>query len=97
MGTADVIRALPREELAAYIARAYNARNMVVLASGLGMLPIALSRGIGSESRAGIGIASVGGIIVAGILTLTALPMIYTLFTGRPKATNSQPLPPPKA
>ncbi|HOE37360.1 MAG TPA: efflux RND transporter permease subunit [Kiritimatiellia bacterium] len=68
---------------------------MVVLASGLGMLPIALSRGIGSESRAGIGIASVGGIIVAGILTLTALPMIYTLFTGRPKATNSQPLPPP--
>ena len=47
---------------------------MVVLASGLGMLPIALSRGIGSESRACIGIASVGGIIVAGILTMTALP-----------------------
>lgn len=59
---------------------------MVVLASGLGMLPIAISRGIGSESRAGIGIASVGGILVAGVLTLTVLPLLYALFTGKPKA-----------
>jgi HAE1 family hydrophobic/amphiphilic exporter-1 len=36
---------------------------MVVLASGLGMLPIAIDNGIGSENRAGIGIASVGGIL----------------------------------
>ena len=57
---------------------------MVVLASGLGMLPIALSQGIGSENRAGIGIASVGGILVAGVLTLTILPLVYTLFTKRP-------------
>ncbi len=56
---------------------------MVVLASGLGMLPIALSTGIGSENRAGIGIASVGGILVAGVLTLTVLPLIYTLFTRK--------------
>jgi len=58
---------------------------MVVLASGLGMLPIALSTGIGSENRAGIGFASVGGILTAGILTLTVLPLIYTLFTKREK------------
>ena len=58
---------------------------MVVLASGLGMLPIALSSGIGSENRVGIGIASVGGIIVAGILTITVLPLIYTLTTKRSK------------
>ncbi len=61
---------------------------MVVLASGLGMLPIALSRGIGSESRSGIGIASVGGILVAGILTVVVLPLLYTLFTGKPKADS---------
>ena len=61
---------------------------MVVLASGLGMLPIAISAGIGSENRAGIGIASVGGILVAGILTMTILPLIYTLFTGKPKAAH---------
>ena len=61
---------------------------MVVLASGLGMLPIALNAGIGSENRAGIGIASVGGILVAGLLTLTVLPLVYTLFTGKPKAEH---------
>jgi HAE1 family hydrophobic/amphiphilic exporter-1 len=59
---------------------------MVVLASGLGMLPIAISAGIGSENRAGIGIASVGGILVAGVLTLTILPLVYALFTRRPDA-----------
>jgi HAE1 family hydrophobic/amphiphilic exporter-1 len=56
---------------------------MVVLASGLGMLPIAISTGIGSENRTGIGIASVGGILVAGVLTLTILPLVYTLTTRR--------------
>ena len=61
---------------------------MVVLASGLGMLPIAISHGIGSENRAGIGIASVGGILVAGVLTVVILPLLYTLFTGKPKADH---------
>lgn len=56
---------------------------MVVLASGLGMLPIALSNGIGSENRVGMGIASVWGIIVAGVLTVVALPLIYTAFAAR--------------
>ena len=64
---------------------------MVVLASGLGMLPIALSTGIGSENRVGIGVASVGGIVVAGILTLTILPLIYTLTTGRSQTPPGPP------
>ena len=53
---------------------------MVILASGLGMLPIALNTGIGSENRSVIGIASVGGIIVAGVLTMSILPLIYSAF-----------------
>jgi HAE1 family hydrophobic/amphiphilic exporter-1 len=53
---------------------------MVIFASGLGMLPIAVSTGIGSENRAGIGVASVGGIITAGILSLIILPLLYNLF-----------------
>ncbi len=61
---------------------------MVVLASGLGMLPMAVGQGIGSENRAGIGIASVAGVLVAGLLTITVLPLIYTLFTGRPKGES---------
>ncbi len=70
---------------------------MVILASGLGMLPMAISRGIGSESRAGIGTASVAGVLVAGLLTLFILPLIYTLFTGKPKATDSPRPPTPPA
>ena len=61
---------------------------MVVLASGLGMLPMAVGTGIGSENRAGIGIASVAGVLGAGLLTMTVLPLIYTLFTGKPKAEH---------
>ncbi len=64
---------------------------MVILASGLGMLPMAIGTGIGSENRAGIGIASTAGVLVAGLLTMTVLPLIYTLFTrrSRPQAKTA--------
>ena len=84
-----------REAMLSAMVEQFRPVLMVVLASGLGMLPIAVSTGIGSENRAGIGIASVGGILVAGLLTMTVLPLIYTLFTGRPKgealAKSGQP------
>lgn len=62
---------------------------MVILASSLGMLPMAISRGIGSESRAGIGSASVAGVLIAGLLTMLVLPLIYTLFTGKPNKNGA--------
>lgn len=58
----------------------FRAVLMVILASTLGMLPIALSTDIGSEMRAGIGAASTGGVAVAGILTIFVLPLIHCLF-----------------
>jgi len=54
---------------------------MITLAAVLGMLPIAMGQGLGSELRSGIGIASVGGIMVSGLLTLFLLPVFYNLFT----------------
>ena len=56
---------------------------MVVCASGLGMVPVAMATGIGAVNRIGIGAASVGGIISAGILTITLLPIIYVFFTKK--------------
>jgi HAE1 family hydrophobic/amphiphilic exporter-1 len=47
------------------------------------MLPMALASGIGSELRAGIGIASTGGVVVAGILTMTVLPLTFLFFTAK--------------
>ncbi|OPZ25995.1 MAG: Efflux pump membrane transporter BepE [Lentisphaerae bacterium ADurb.BinA184] len=86
-----------REAMLTAMAEEFRPVLMVVLASGLGMLPMAIGRGIGSENRAGIGIASVAGILVAGVLTLTVLPLIYTLFTGRPHARHPEPAPRPPA
>jgi hydrophobic/amphiphilic exporter-1 (mainly G- bacteria), HAE1 family len=54
---------------------------MITLAAVLGMMPLALGRGIGAESRTGVGIASVGGILISGILTLIVLPILYDLCT----------------
>ena len=56
---------------------------MITLAAVLGMLPLALGRGIGAEMRNGVGIASVGGILVSGLLTLIIMPILYDLFTRR--------------
>jgi HAE1 family hydrophobic/amphiphilic exporter-1 len=56
---------------------------MITLAAVLGMLPLAVSRGIGAEMRNGVGIASVGGILVSGILTLVVMPILYDLFTRK--------------
>jgi HAE1 family hydrophobic/amphiphilic exporter-1 len=56
---------------------------MITLAAVLGMLPLALSRGIGAEMRVGVGIASVGGILISGILTLVVVPILYDLTTRK--------------
>jgi HAE1 family hydrophobic/amphiphilic exporter-1 len=61
---------------------------MITLAAVLGMLPLALSKGIGAEMRNGVGFASVGGILISGILTLVIMPILYDLFTRKGKETK---------
>jgi HAE1 family hydrophobic/amphiphilic exporter-1 len=56
---------------------------MITLAAVLGMLPLALGRGIGAEMRNSVGIASVGGILISGVLTLIVMPVLYDLMTRR--------------
>ncbi len=51
---------------------------MTTLSTILGILPIALSLGAGSESRVGMGIAVVGGMVLATGLTLYMIPAIYS-------------------
>lgn len=63
---------------------------MTTVAAVLGMLPLAVSRGIGAELRNGVGVASVGGIFVSGVLTLILLPVLYDLFTRRAKGTSDE-------
>ncbi len=77
-----------RDAMCQAIADTFRAVLMVVLASGLGMLPMAIASGVGSEMRAGIGIASTGGVFVAGFLTVTILPLLFLLFTSKKSHTS---------
>jgi multidrug efflux pump len=54
---------------------------MTTLAMIFGTLPIALSLGTSSGSRTSLGIAVVGGLIFAGILTLFVIPSVYSYFS----------------
>jgi multidrug efflux pump len=56
---------------------------MTSLATVLGILPIALALGAGSESRVSMGIAVIGGMLFATLLTLFVIPAIYTYFSGK--------------
>lgn len=56
---------------------------MTSLSTILGILPIALALGAGSESRVSMGIAVIGGLIFATILTLYVIPGIYIYFTSK--------------
>ncbi|HOH29214.1 MAG TPA: efflux RND transporter permease subunit, partial [Candidatus Hydrogenedentes bacterium] len=65
---------------------------MITLAAVLGMLPMAFGRGIGAEMRNDIGLASAGGILISGVLTLYVVPILYDFFTRKPKKNkNSAP------
>lgn len=61
---------------------------MTSLSTVLGILPIALALGAGSESRVSMGIAVIGGLIFSTFLTLLVVPAVYS-YLSRATATVS--------
>jgi len=53
---------------------------MTTFAMVFGMLPTALAIGRGSEFRAPLGIAVIGGLLLSTLLTLVVIPCVYTVF-----------------
>ena len=67
---------------------------MTALLAMLGLLPMALSHGIGSETQKPLAVVVIGGLISATLLTLVVLPVFYLLSRERETdlATASKPL-----
>jgi len=53
---------------------------ITALTTVLGMLPMAISTSQGSEMRAPMAIAVVGGLVATTLLTLFVIPIIYSFF-----------------
>jgi hydrophobic/amphiphilic exporter-1 (mainly G- bacteria), HAE1 family len=49
----------------------------------LGMLPLAISKGSGSELWSPMGVAVIGGLIFSTIVTLVLVPVVYAIFSKR--------------
>jgi multidrug efflux pump len=62
---------------------------MTSLSTILGVLPMALALGAGSESRVSMGIAVVGGLLVASIFTLFVIPAMYTYISENTKSVSN--------
>lgn len=56
---------------------------MTSMSTILGILPIALALGAGSESRVSMGIAVIGGMIFSTFLTLFVIPAVYSYFSSK--------------
>jgi cobalt-zinc-cadmium resistance protein CzcA len=61
---------------------------MTALMAGLGLLPAALSHGIGSETQRPFAVVIVGGIISATICTLFLLPVLFSRLIKQDKPAN---------
>ena len=61
---------------------------MTALMAGLGLLPAALSHGIGSETQRPFALVIVGGIVSATLFTLLLLPMAFAVVT-RPSPVDT--------
>jgi cobalt-zinc-cadmium resistance protein CzcA len=61
---------------------------MTCIAACAGLLPTALSRGVGAQVQRPLAIVVVGGNLLAPILILVVLPVLIDLFKSRAEATS---------
>lgn len=63
---------------------------MTTLTTALGLLPMAIGIGDGSEVRAPMAITVIFGLLVSTLLTLLVIPCLYALFDQKSYATESE-------
>jgi multidrug efflux pump len=62
---------------------------MTTISTILGILPIALALGAGSESRSSMGIAVIGGLLIGSMFTLYVIPAIYSYMSTDKSGTKA--------
>jgi HAE1 family hydrophobic/amphiphilic exporter-1 len=55
---------------------------MTSIAMIAGMIPVALARGDGAETRVPMAVAIIGGLVTSTVLTLGIVPVVYSLVDG---------------
>jgi multidrug efflux pump subunit AcrB len=92
--SANALRAKGRPVVEALLEAGATRLRPILMTSAamvLGMLPSAISRGEGSEFRAPMAIAVIGGVLASTFLTLLVVPVVYTWlerFTRRGRAVT---------
>jgi len=87
----------PYEAVLQGAARRLRTVLMTALLAILGLLPMALSHGIGSETQRPLAIVIIGGLVSATLLTLMLLPTLYLVMERREAAADSRHSPEPPA
>jgi heavy metal efflux system protein len=64
---------------------------MTALVALLGLVPLALSQGIGSEVQRPLAVVVIGGLVSSTFLTLVVLPVLYQWIEGRVAVPKSPP------
>jgi len=54
---------------------------MTAILASIGLVPAAISTGIGSDTQKPLAIVIIGGLVSATLLTLVVLPVIYALIS----------------
>jgi cobalt-zinc-cadmium resistance protein CzcA len=63
---------------------------MTAMLAMLGLLPMALSKDIGSETQRPLAIVIIGGLITATLLTLVVLPALYVSWFGKGQKNEAE-------
>jgi multidrug efflux pump len=66
---------------------------MTSLAFGLGVLPLALANGAGSESENSVGVGVLGGMLAATFLATFLIPMFYVVIADKLRRQKRVPAP----
>ena len=64
---------------------------MTALAMVIGMFPMAIGHGVGSEQNAALGRAVIGGLCGATLATLFVVPLVYSILTANAKRREPDP------